>query len=116
MFDINGSEFLIIVVLAMIVVGPQRLPEYAQQLRRLAKQARDLLRQGQQTLTQEVGTDVDWTQYDPRQYDPRRIVREALTDDAPSPGAATTTAPSVPRKRHPLAQRSASAPYDPEAT
>jgi len=114
-FDINGSEFLIIIVLAMIVIGPQRLPQYAKQFRDIVRRGRDLLREGQKSLTQEVGTDVDWKQYDPRQYDPRRIVREALAEETPAADERTVN-PSVPRKRHPLARRAAGAPYDPEAT
>ncbi|MDN4472810.1 twin-arginine translocase TatA/TatE family subunit [Demequina zhanjiangensis] len=115
MFDINGSEFLIIIVIAMIVIGPQRLPEYAKQLREWVRRGRDLLRQGQQSLKQEVGTDVDWSQYDPRQYDPRRIVREALAEETPPPDTREVN-PRVPRKRHPLAKRSGAAPFDPEST
>ncbi len=114
MFDINGSELLIIIVLAMIVIGPQRLPEYAQQLRGLVRRGRDMIREGKQTLTAEA-PDVDWKQYDPRQYDPRRIVKEALAEEPPLPVEATR--PGVPRKRHPLAvKRDAVAPYDPEST
>ncbi|WP_062203379.1 Sec-independent protein translocase subunit TatA/TatB [Demequina salsinemoris] len=114
MFDINGSELLIILVIAMVVIGPQRLPEYAQQLRDLVKRGRDMIREGKQTLTAEA-PEVDWKQYDPRQYDPRRIVKEALAEESPLPVGESL--PTVPRKRHPLAvQRDAVAPYDPEAT
>ncbi len=111
--DINGSEFLILAVLALIVIGPQRLPEYAQQLRTLVRRGRDLLRQGQQSLTQEVGTDVDWSQYDPRQYDPRRIVREALSEEGDEvPAPAMRRAPRQQARLEP----GAIAPFDPEST
>lgn len=89
--DINGSEFLIIAILALILVGPERLPEYVRGLRSVVLKVRALLRDGQDALKDELGADVDWNQLDPRNYDPRRIVREALFDDD---NAATTTGTS----------------------
>ena len=89
--DINGSEFLIIAILALILVGPERLPEYVRALRGVVLKVRALLRDGQDALKDELGADVDWNQLDPRNYDPRRIVREALFDDQ---SATTTTGTS----------------------
>lgn len=80
-FDINGFELLIILVLAVILVGPDRLPEYVNGLRGIAKRVRGFVDEGRNTLRDEFGDDVDWSQYDPRQYDPRRIVRDALLED-----------------------------------
>jgi sec-independent protein translocase protein TatB len=80
-FDINGFELLIILVLAVILIGPDRLPEYVSGLRSVVKRVRSLLQEGRTALRDEFGDDVDWSQYDPRQYDPRRIVREALMED-----------------------------------
>ncbi|MDO4254107.1 MAG: sec-independent translocase [Kocuria sp.] len=83
MFGISGAEAIVLIVVALLVIGPERLPEYAQKLkeavkavRRYASGARDDLRE---TLGPEV-TDVDWRKLDPRQYDPRTIVREALAE------------------------------------
>ena len=91
MFDINGWEFLLLGVLAILVLGPERLPEYAAKLGRLVRQARLLADRARAQLKEEMGpefSDIDWKAYDPRQYDPRRIVREALTtteEEEPSP-------------------------------
>ena len=79
--DINGSEFLVIALLALILVGPARLPEYVRGLRSVVLRLRALIREGQAALKEELGEDIDWSQLDPRNYDPRRIVREALFDD-----------------------------------
>ncbi len=92
MVDINGSEFLVIAVLAVILVGPERLPEYVRGLRTLVKRARAAVRDGQSALRAEFGDDVDWEQLDPRKYDPRKIVREALFDDDDDSTPATGTA------------------------
>ncbi|WP_425954733.1 Sec-independent protein translocase TatB [Xylanimonas sp. McL0601] len=86
MFDINGGELLIIVVLALVLIGPERLPQYAAQLARLVRKLRAFAADARDRVTDELGpemADVDWSKLDPRQYDPRRIVREALLEDGP---------------------------------
>lgn len=86
MFDINGGEFVIIAVLALLLVGPERIPEYVRGLRRLVGRAREFMKDTEASVRREVG-DVDLTKYDPRQYDPRRIVREAFVDGSGGGGA-----------------------------
>ena len=88
MFGINGSEFLIIAVIVLVVIGPERLPLYATQLARLVREARRMATGAREQVRAELGPDfddVDWRKLDPRQYDPRRIVREALLDDDDPP-------------------------------
>lgn len=80
-FDINGFELLIILVLAVVLIGPDRLPEYVNGLRSISRRLRSFIHDGRSALRDEFGEDIDWSQYDPRQYDPRRIVREALLED-----------------------------------
>jgi sec-independent protein translocase protein TatB len=85
-FDVNGWEFIILVVAALLVIGPDRLPEYSAKLAKLVRQVRGMADTAKVQLREQMGPDfddVDWKQYDPRQYDPRRIVREALLDDPP---------------------------------
>jgi sec-independent protein translocase protein TatB len=89
LFDINGWEFIVILVVALLVIGPERLPEYSAKLTKMVRQVRGLADAAKVQLREQMGSefdDVDWKQYDPRQYDPRRIVREALMDDAPDHG------------------------------
>lgn len=87
MFNINAPEFLVILVIALVVIGPQRLPEYAETLGRWVRQVRDMATSARENVRSELGPefdDVDWAKFDPRQYDPRRIVREALLDPTPA--------------------------------
>jgi sec-independent protein translocase protein TatB len=97
MFGINGSEFVLLLLVAVIVVGPERLPRYAEQLGAWVRTLRGFLRNAKERVDEELGEqagDVDWTALDPRRYDPRRIVREALLDDPPprvDPGARSYT-------------------------
>lgn len=104
MFGINGWEFLVLLLVAMIVIGPERLPEYTRQLRIWVLRGREMLQEGKQSIQSEVGGDVDWKQLDPRQYDPRKIVRDALNEPLPAPS---------PRKAEAAPEK---APFDPDAT
>ncbi|WP_125774214.1 twin-arginine translocase TatA/TatE family subunit [Antribacter gilvus] len=86
MFGINGWEFVVILVVAVLVVGPERLPAYAEQLARGVRRAKVLMQDAKSRVDSELGPefqDVDWSKLDPRQYDPRRIVRDALLEDTP---------------------------------
>ena len=96
-FGINGSEFLAIIrvaerlsirlfyaLVAVIVVGPQRLPEYTRKLTQMVRQLRVFLDNARSQIAEEVGpemADLDLSSLDPRQYDPRKIVRDALGED-----------------------------------
>ena len=97
MVGINGYEFMILAVIAVVVLGPERLPEYASQLARLVRQVRRMASGAREQLREEVGPEideVDWRKLDPRQYDPRRIIKEALLDDFEDAAKAVTARPS----------------------
>lgn len=84
MLGINPGEFLILALLAVAILGPERLPEYASQLARLVRELRRMATGAREQLREQVGPEideVDWRKLDPRQYDPRRIIKEALLDD-----------------------------------
>ena len=114
MFGINGAEFVVLLIVAVIIIGPERLPRYAEQLGGFVRSARGYLRDAKARVDAEIGEeigDVDWSKLDPRQYDPRRIVREALLDDdEPAPTRATPPPPPAPTVS------SGPAPFDDEAT
>ncbi|MEV7973228.1 Sec-independent protein translocase TatB [Cellulomonas sp. NPDC089187] len=114
MFGINGGEFLVILLVAVIVIGPARLPKYAEQLARLTKQARHFVQDARSRVDEELGEDVkdiDWAALDPRRYDPRRIVRDALLDPDPvRPATAGVAAAAA------TATTAGPAPFDDEAT
>lgn len=133
MFGINGPEFILLLLIGILVIGPQRLPEYTQKLANVVKEVRRMASGAREQIKDEVGIDiddVDWKKYDPRQYDPRRIIKEALLDDDSKPmsagapaavaaasGAAATEA--APRRPERVVQRLAAgeaAPFDTEAT
>lgn len=84
LFGINGGEFIVLAVIAVVVLGPEKLPEYAKKLANLVKEVRRMANGAREQLREEVGdevADMDWKKLDPRQYDPRRIIKEALLDE-----------------------------------
>ncbi|MGL4744096.1 MAG: hypothetical protein ACRCXL_06860 [Dermatophilaceae bacterium] len=91
MLGVNGWEVILLVVLAVFILGPERLPEYAAKLAHGIRKLRVMAEGARGQLRDQLGPeydDIDWRQYDPRQYDPRRIVRDALReplDDAMAP-------------------------------
>ncbi|GGE85218.1 Sec-independent protein translocase TatB [Mycetocola zhadangensis] len=85
-FGLTFEKLLIIGVIAVFLLGPERLPVYAAQLARLIRSLRDMAQGAKERMRDEMGPEfdeVDWKKLDPRQYDPRRIIREALLDDSP---------------------------------
>jgi sec-independent protein translocase protein TatB len=125
-FGLTIEKLLVIGVIAAFLIGPERLPRYAENLARFTTRAREFLRGAKTRVQEEMGSDfddVDWRKLDPRQYDPRRIIREALLDDPPTAtvraagaaAAATGAATSTPPARFD-ATSGGLPPYDTEAT
>ncbi|MGI4894275.1 MAG: hypothetical protein ACRYF3_04075 [Janthinobacterium lividum] len=128
MFGINGGEFLVLLVVALVILGPERLPHYAEQLASLVKSTRRFAKGAQAQMREELGPefdDIDWQKLDPRQYDPRRIVRDALTeawddgDDDPKPASKAvtgTTGVDLGKKSADPAPAPSAVAYDEDAT
>lgn len=116
-FGLTFEKLIVIGVIAALILGPDRLPRYAELLAQLVKRARVMLGTAKERMQDELGDDVDWRTLDPRQYDPRRIIREALLDDAPTAEAPTHPAPATGQER--AADRfvvGTPPPFDSEAT
>lgn len=84
MFSINGFEFIIILVVVLLVIGPDKLPSYVEQLTKFVRGARQYVAATREKVVDDLGPDVadiDWKSLDPRQYDPRKIIRDALGEE-----------------------------------
>ncbi|MDX2025643.1 sec-independent translocase [Microcella sp.] len=122
-WGLTFEKLLLIGLIAVIIIGPDRLPGYAAQFGRLIRSLRDMANGAKERMREEMGPDyddVDWKKLDPRQYDPRRIIREALSDDpTPTPAVAPPTATvreSAYAQRQRLIREGRPAPFDSEAT
>jgi len=88
-FGLSFDKVVVIAIVAVFLIGPDRLPAYAAQLARIVRGVMKLADGAKDRLRDEMGPEydeVDWKRLDPRQYDPRRIIREALLEsDAEAP-------------------------------
>jgi sec-independent protein translocase protein TatB len=122
-FGLTIEKLLLIGLVAALILGPERLPRYAESLAHFTKRAREWVSTAKTRVRDEMGDDfddVDWRTLDPRQYDPRRIIREALLDDAPAPSVtaaqAAPTPPTTPVRSPFRGPADGPPPYDTEAT
>jgi sec-independent protein translocase protein TatB len=92
-FGLTIEKLFLVSLLAAVIIGPRRLPEYAGRLGGLIRRLTVLAGDAARRAEQETGVATirqDWTALDPRQYDPRRIIREAWA-------ASETSEVAVPR-------------------
>lgn len=122
-FGLTIEKLLLIGIIALFLIGPDRLPAYSAQLGRLIRQLRDMASGAKDRMREELGPDfddMDWKKLDPRQYDPRRIIREALKEDASAQLAEAEAEPvvieSAYQRRKRLSGAGKPAPFDPDLT
>jgi sec-independent protein translocase protein TatB len=87
-FDLSIGKLLVIAVVALFLVGPEKLPVYAAQLGKWVRVARSMTDEAKHRIAKEMGPefgDVDWAELDPRRYHPKRLLADAwnATDDRP---------------------------------
>jgi sec-independent protein translocase protein TatB len=114
-FDINGQEFVILLLVAVVVIGPDRLPRYAREFRGWVTKARDLLADARVAVRDEIGDTVDLAVLDPRQYDPRHIVKDVLAEPAIAPSSLRSDGRAA-RRRSARAAPDGIPPFDDDAT
>jgi sec-independent protein translocase protein TatB len=110
MMGIGFAEFMVIGVVAMLVFGPDRLPDFARQAGRMIRQVRGLARQARDDIRTELGpeyADFELTDLDPRKAI-RKHVMEAWDDADDDEPKKKPAAPPLRSGERP--------PYDHEAT
>ena len=122
MFGLTFDKLMIIGIIAVFLVGPERLPQLAGQLARLTRSVRNFANGARDRVREEMGPDfddVEWQKLDPRQYDPRRIIRDALLEEpgdkyAEKPVSSPMDAAAA--SLHEFRAEGGPAPFDSEAT
>src|SRR4051794_25445768 len=97
MFGVGLPELAVILVVAVVVFGPDRLPEYARQAGRMVRQLRKFAESAQQDLRNELGpeyADLKLTDLDPR-VAIRRHILDALEEDDLDPTGAPVDRPAA---------------------
>jgi sec-independent protein translocase protein TatB len=134
MFNVGPMELLVLAVVGLIVLGPDRLPQLARDAARMLRTLRDMATGAREQLRDELGpefADLDLRSLHPRtavqrvllgdeldlkSLDPRAAVRDALTggdEHQPTPSTALTPLSKPPQQ--PLG-RGERAPFDSDAT
>ena len=108
MFGVGLPELMVIAFVAVLVFGPDKLPDFARQAGRMARKAREFAHEARDELREELGP--EYADLSLRDLDPRTIVRkhivEAMNEGMNEPARATT---------HPLAAGE-TPPWDVDAT
>ena len=79
MFGVGPMELAVLAIVAVIVVGPERLPGFARQAAQMIRTLRDLSTGARQQLADELGP--EFADVDLRNLNPRTAVRRVLFDD-----------------------------------
>jgi sec-independent protein translocase protein TatB len=78
MFGINFWEFLLLLIVALAVFGPDKMPDVARQAGRFLRTARTMLNNARAELNQELGS--EFSDLNLRDLDPRRAVKDYVFD------------------------------------
>ena len=120
MFNVGPVELLVLAVVGLIVLGPDRLPGLARDAARMLRQLREMATGARQQLRDELGPEFadvdlrnlnpraavqravfgddvpDLRKYDPRRYNPGAVIRDAILggdDDAAAAEPVSTEKP-----------------------
>ncbi len=115
MLGIGFPEFMVIGIVALLVFGPDRLPDFARQAGRMVRQVRTLARQARDDLRSELGP--EYADFELTDLDPRRAIRkhiiEAWDDEDDEDGRRQ---PRRGAARRPTLRAGEVPPYDVDAT
>jgi sec-independent protein translocase protein TatB len=79
MFGIGVPEMFVIALVAMLVFGPDKLPELARQAGKFVRTVRQMAENAKNDLGREMGE--DFSGIDLKDLDPRELVRKNFLDD-----------------------------------
>ena len=111
MFGIGPLELVVIAIVAVLVFGPDRLPEFARTAGRLLRQVRQMVNNAQNDLRSELGpefADLELQDLNPKNFVRKHLLDPMDEDEKPVTEFADTTPQRLPAGAKP--------PYDPEST
>lgn len=106
MFDVGLTEMAVLAFVAILVFGPDKIPDLARQAGAVLKRFRDIANSARDDLRSELGP--DYADLELRDLDPRNIVRKHIVEAMEDEQARPAAVPSLAAGELP--------PYDDEAT
>ena len=79
LLDINAPEFMLLLVLAIILFGPERLPDLFRKVARVVQYLRTIAGTAQQQLSKELGPGFE--DLDLRDLNPKSFIQKHLLDE-----------------------------------
>ncbi|HEY5822503.1 MAG TPA: sec-independent translocase [Propionibacteriaceae bacterium] len=79
LLDINAPEFMLLLVIAVVLFGPEKLPDLARKAARVVKYVRTIAGTAQDQLSKELGPGFE--NLDFRDLNPRAFVQKHLLED-----------------------------------
>jgi sec-independent protein translocase protein TatB len=131
-FNVGPMELLVLAIVGLIVLGPDRLPDLARDAARLLRSLREMATGARQQLREELGP--EFADIDLRNLNPRTAVQRALLGDDVDLGAyrprqafenmlradeqdsLPVTEPNKPVSMRKPVDPAAPPPFDPDAT
>ncbi|GII29688.1 sec-independent translocase [Planotetraspora mira] len=115
MFGLGWWEILALVVIGLLVFGPDKLPQAASQAGKTLRQLRQMANNAKADLQANLGP--EFSNFDPADLNPKTFVRKHLLDDIENDWNGTTRTASEPiEAAEPELGFGEIPPYDNEAT
>ena len=119
MLGIGGAEAVVLLILGLLILGPERLPQVAADAARTLRGLRRMAERARADVTRELGPefeDIGLADLNPRRFVSRHLLDDELDDPRPrrhrpAPHPPTPSAPGA----H-VVKPGEPPPYDPDAT
>jgi sec-independent protein translocase protein TatB len=77
-FDIGPGEFIALAIVALLVLGPEKLPRYAADAARFVRQVRKMANDARAEVSKELGPEIEGLGL--RDINPRALVKKHVID------------------------------------
>jgi sec-independent protein translocase protein TatB len=113
-FGLGWPELVALVVIALLVFGPEKLPQAASQAGRTLRQLRQMANNAKSDLQANLGP--EFSNFDPADLNPKAFVRKHLLDDLEDDWDSAPASVPEPVSPKPELGFGEIPPYDSEAT
>ncbi|MEU0490990.1 sec-independent translocase [Nocardiopsis changdeensis] len=79
MFNISGGEFVVLLLLALLIFGPDQLPKAAQQVGRVLRQLRTMANSASKDIKEGLGP--EFKDFEVQDLNPKRFVQKHFWEE-----------------------------------